>query len=378
MKQDLAVFYGRNRPDYYFTEGMPILLTTLLPFALAGTVQAFRSTRHIQFKTGGSKAAEANRHSTQIYSRLSFLALATTALVYILALSLISHKEVRFLHPVLPIFLLLSVRPISVSFNNYGTLSTGRKILLGTLMSTSLIVTGYTSYYHNRGVIPVLSYLRSQFSALNAETLVLRSASRPSVFTSITSATKSTDSSQAANVVPLTAAFFMPCHSTPWRSHLVFPEIRAWALTCEPPLHLAARSQEREKYLDEADVFYQDPAAWIKAEMAPLPSSEAEENTAVALNAWHEAGMSKSNGWDLTRNGANAIARDELGRRRWPRYVAFFEHLESTMKMVLQHSIYQECWRSGNTDWHDDWRRKGDVIVWCRRTPQLAEKCRRI
>jgi phosphatidylinositol glycan class B len=52
-------------------------------------------------------------------------------------------------------------------------------------------------------------------------------------------------------------------------------------------------------------------------------------------------------------------------KRQWPDYIVFFEQLQSIMGDVLEGSGYMECWRRFNTHWHDDWRRKGDVIVWC-------------
>jgi phosphatidylinositol glycan class B len=53
------------------------------------------------------------------------------------------------------------------------------------------------------------------------------------------------------------------------------------------------------------------------------------------------------------------------GRREWPRYLIFFEPLEGVLGEVLGNSRYRECWRGFNSHWHDDWRRKGDVVVWC-------------
>ena len=47
FSQDIAVFYGRNRPDYYLTEGLPLLLTTALPFAIAGIVAAFLQSQSV-------------------------------------------------------------------------------------------------------------------------------------------------------------------------------------------------------------------------------------------------------------------------------------------------------------------------------------------
>ncbi len=35
------------------------------------------------------------------------------------------------------------------------------------------------------------------------------------------------------------------------------------------------------------------------------------------------------------------------------------------MEVALRGSGYAECWRGFNSHWHNDWRRKGDVAVWC-------------
>jgi len=59
------------------------------------------------------------------------------------------------------------------------------------------------------------------------------------------------------------------------------------------------------------------------------------------------------------------IGMEADGRRKWPDYLVFFEQLESVMRTALQGSGYAECWRGFNSHWHDDWRRTGDVLVWC-------------
>ena len=59
----------------------------------------------------------------------------------------------------------------------------------------------------------------------------------------------------------------MPCHTTPWRSHLVYPGLRAYALTCEPPLHTKPNTPERENYRDEADRFYDAPVEFLSKEL---------------------------------------------------------------------------------------------------------------
>jgi phosphatidylinositol glycan class B len=52
-------------------------------------------------------------------------------------------------------------------------------------------------------------------------------------------------------------------------------------------------------------------------------------------------------------------------RRPWPQNLVFFGQLEDTMREVLGETLYRECWRGFNSHFHDDFRRTGDVIVWC-------------
>lgn len=79
-------------------------------------------------------------------------------------------------------------------------------------------------------------------------------------------------------------------------------------------------------YLDEADRFYADPVRFLKEEVG--------------------------------------------GRERpWPRYVVGFEGIEGVLKSYYKEVMgkgfmVRERWRGGNTDWIDDERRKGDVVVW--------------
>ena len=139
----------------------------------------------------------------------------------------------------------------------------------------------------------------------------------------------------------------MPCHSTPWRSHLIYPSISGWALTCEPPLNIPL--SERSTYLDEADEFYikPGPTAWLRANM--------EDVQTVA-----STGSRSSQYW----------ARQDpkfkrAYRREWPQNLVFFAQLESELGEYLAGSRYKECWRGFNSHFHDDWRRVGDVVVWC-------------
>lgn len=309
--QSLAAFYGRNRPDYYVTEGLPLLLTTALPFAGAGLWQSLRSGH-----------AASPREYVERQTRFVF---ALTVLVTIFALSMIGHKEVRFLYPLLPMLLVLAAKPLATFFSPLPLpRSKLRQALLALMAATNIYIAGYVSMTHQRGVIDVVHYLRHR---------------QEGWFESA----RQSGGLQLAAAPDITVAFLMPCHSTPWRSHLVYPNIRAWALTCEPPVY--ATPEQRESYMDEADVFYADPAKWIAENM---------QNPEV-ISSRADSDRERMPGEIYT------------GIREWPHYLVFFGQLEPTLNTVLADSRYKECRRFFNTHWHDDWRRKGDVVVWCMR-----------
>ena len=282
------MFYGRNRWDYYLTEGLPLLLTTFTPFAAMAVAKALFDP----WKT--------NKRNTAVNVRLNaFRLLALTIIFSVTFLSLISHKEVRFIYPLLPALHVLTAAQVTRFIQ---PLSNARYAAALVLILLNILIALYASQIHQRGVIDVIDYLRQQHELR----LEQDSLSRTSV------------------------GFLMPCHSTPWRSHLVYPGIDAWALTCEPPLDVPL--DQRSSYLDEADQFYLKPEVWLEANM-------------------HQPGL---DAWDIK------------GKREWPEYVVFFQQLEPVIRKVLENSTYGECWRGFNSHWHDDWRRHGDVVAWCR------------
>ncbi|THY67844.1 hypothetical protein D6C97_00578 [Aureobasidium pullulans] len=286
--QSLAVFYGRNRPDYYLTEGLPLLLTTTLPFAAWGCWQALSSRIP---SADGQKLTRP---------------LAISVIVFIAIMSLITHKEVRFIFPLLPGLLVLAAGPFSQFFSPLLRPRTMvKKGLLILFVTVNVVFAFYISQVHQRGVVDVLRHLRHEHEN--------RGSSNTRVM------------------------FMMPCHSTPWRSHLIHPAIDARALTCEPPLDIPIEA--RSSYMDEADQFYADPTIWMREHM--------EDVTALA---------------DRTSGRNINIHQDKA---QWPEYLVFFEQLEPTMTDFLAKTSYKECWRGFNTHWHDDSRRHGDVIVWC-------------
>ncbi|KAI4166845.1 MAG: hypothetical protein LQ348_007753, partial [Seirophora lacunosa] len=291
LARSLSVHYGRNDWHYYLSQGYPLLLTTFFPFAIIGICQSLfpRDTPPSQPPL-----------TTTIKHQL-----ATTSLLIPFALSFISHKEVRFIYPLLPPLHILSAAPFAAYFlpllsPTRRQQKTTKRVALTLILSLNLFLAIFTTQLHQTAPLTVLSYLRSRASGSHTTSV----------------------------------AFLTPCHSTPWRSHLLHsPNLKAWALTCEPPLHLPP--SQHPTYLDEADQFYQSPSHWLSLHLGRPPKNPSEQQARlVALEA--ATGVA----W----NGV-AYSVDEKGRKRekkkaWTGYLVFFEQLEEEVGVVLKGSGY--------------------------------------
>ncbi|KPI45516.1 GPI mannosyltransferase 3 [Cyphellophora attinorum] len=337
--QSIAGFYGNNNWHYYLSQGYPLLLTTALPFALLGMYQSCFGDRY------------RNLSST---ARFTLRSLTITSLVLAGVLSLISHKEVRFIYPLLPGLHILAAHPTAAFFASafdslrpYSQRSQlTKRLLLAFLLLTNLSISLYTASIHNSGLINITHHLRSDFETYHLPHPVAHN---------------------------MTVGFLMPCHSTPWRSHLQYPPtnsspgIDAWALTCEPPLGLSSAIEKRD-YVDEADRFYLDPATWLQQRMSRSPPATrflpAQRNEAGVI-----VGPAKPNKVINIKNRSDLETgwRTKPGSRRpWPEYLIFFSQLEPQMKQLVgRASGYTECKRVWNSHWHEDWRRRGEIVVWC-------------
>ena len=325
IAQSLAVFYGTNDWHYYLTQGFPLLLTTYLPFGVIGLQGALQS-----FQSG-------NMGSSTPGIRYQ-LAVVTLFMPFIL--SFISHKEVRFMYPLLPILHVLAARPAAACFEpalttrplaRHVTWWHYRPTIIPLLLMINVVIAIFTTQMHQLGPLSVMDFLRREHEKYY---LV-----QPPSGTHLTRADTT-----------MTVGFLMPCHSTPWRSHLIYPSIKAWALGCEPPINLDPAA--RTAYRDEADQFYASPERFLRTHLGKPP---ARKTVLGRKNPQHGSGAD-----------GNGVAWDgQPGRKVWPEYLVFFEALEPTMQAVTKDSGYTECWRGWSSWVHDDWRRKGDVIVMC-------------
>lgn len=327
---DLAVFYGKMDWHYYLSQGITQLTMTFLPFALIGLYKTTTSSNP------GATALQSNTLKT-----LSFT--VTTTMVI---LSLISHKEVRFILPLLPILHILA----APSFAAFFSAPPGRQpsqaktLLLTGLLLVNLVIATYLSIFHVAAPISVMHYLRHEFERIHPDLLDLH-LTQPITnhYHTITAEDPEGHSRGAAASSELFALFLTPCHATPWRSHFVYPSLRARALTCEPPVHTEPRSAERDAYRDETKRFYEgfgegDDVNWgvgfLAEEMWP-PS-------------------------------------DEVRSGEVPRYIVGFASIEPMLKGFFDQEgagagmgvKLSRVWSAWNGLFSDDERKEGWLVVW--------------
>ncbi|KAH8171964.1 alg9-like mannosyltransferase family protein [Sarocladium implicatum] len=323
VSKSLAVFYGRNPWHYYLFQGIPLLCTTSLPFVL----QALWRPKSPDNDISGYKTLALRTLSWAVY---------TTCIT----LSLISHKEVRFIYPLLPALNVLAAPYVASFFTvpnhprakTRPSTSIRRKPSLFAALGVNLLLAGYLSIFHQPAPLSVLHFLRNDFARIHQPEGTIES----------TSASSSPLGGVLGEDEELFALFLMPCHSTPWRSHLLYPNLHARALTCEPPLHTQPNTPERDLYRDEADRFYDTPLDFLANELF-APSSF---STSAPVHQ---------------RNPAPV-----------PRYIIGFEGIEPWLRDFTQQTEVgqaldlklERVWEGFNGLFNEDWRRAGKMVVW--------------
>lgn len=189
----------------YFTQGFPVVIFThLIPFV------------------GGILKASPHQRL------LGWLILWVISIY-----SFLSHKEFRFIFPVLPLAMcycglfLSSLCDCQLRKNQaaHHQLLSGMKakLLVLFLAVTNVPMALYTSTVHQRGSIDVMGYVHDE-------------------------------SLKPTSDDGMSVLFLMPCHSTPFFSY-VHRNISMRILECPP--------SNKPGYLDEADKFYLNPSAWL-------------------------------------------------------------------------------------------------------------------
>ncbi|XP_073509102.1 GPI mannosyltransferase 3 isoform X1 [Phyllobates terribilis] len=187
--QNISSFYGAHPWHWYITQGFPVIIGTHLPFFIHGCIVAPRRYRVL------------------------LVAIVWTVFVY----STLSHKEFRFIYPVLPFCM------IFCGFS-FSSIKRWKKPAIGLLVLSNLLPALYTGLIHQRGALDIMTNIQQLCNKENSSLLVL-----------------------------------MPCHSLPYYSHVHCP-VKMSFLECPPDL------EEEDTYVDEADLFYLSPLAWLNAE----------------------------------------------------------------------------------------------------------------
>uniref|UniRef100_A0A672YEG5 Mannosyltransferase n=1 Tax=Sphaeramia orbicularis TaxID=375764 RepID=A0A672YEG5_9TELE len=147
---------------------------------------------------------------------------------WLLSGHLLPHKEFRFIYPVLPFCMVFC--GISLA-----SLKAWQQAAAFLLLVSNLFPALYTGLVHQRGTLDVMNHIQT-LCDVNSSSIT----TQPDVL------------------------FLMPCHSTPYYSHIHCP-IKMRFLECRPDLG-------QEDYVDEADIFYRDPLLWLRT-LFPYKSS---------------------------------------------------------------------------------------------------------
>lgn len=311
VMRSLSVFYGAHPWHWYLTQGLPGVLTVSLPWALRGWEKVLGMPRTSALWT-----------------------LGTLALWTVGVFSLLSHKEARFLQPLVPhlhLFAAYALRPRGTTWRAaWSALPTVLRYAL--LVQVPVLV--YVLGFHAQGQIRVMQYVHNV-------------------------ATPRT-----------TFGFLMPCHSTPWQSHmharvletteldsgLVSGDVgRAWFLACPPPRHA-----DPATYWDQSDFFLYDPVRYLRER---FPSRV--DPTFPTMRAAHFRSPRGTNTSDVVAQHASS----DLGwRHPWPSHLVVYESLlhtgaPQTVGDLLAQRGYEEVARFWNTVWHPEPHRKGDIVV---------------
>jgi phosphatidylinositol glycan class B len=213
----LSDLYGSNPLHWYVTVGLPTMTGLLLPFVF------FDLSRFLRRK--------------DVYFGQRNLWIIT--LSYLFTMSINSHKEFRFILPVMPLLCLLTAPHVRTVFVGRKRSSKRTRIrIIGTCwVLANLLVVLYLGLFHQSGPISV-----------NRE--IVRQAREAAMVED------NKNQTGPFSIHYLTGA----CHSTPLHSHLHAPPLRfvTWHLDCSP----ACRSNDTVTC--ESDQFAQDPTVFMK------------------------------------------------------------------------------------------------------------------
>ncbi|GFV66660.1 GPI mannosyltransferase 3 [Trichonephila clavipes] len=195
-RSDIGAFYGQHNFLWYFTTGLPVVLGIhFIPFLMGLSLP---------------------------YLRHQFFLIFWVIIIF----SFLSHKEFRFLLPVLPLALIICSAVMNEISSNKMAIFKWKisKVInicmVYVILSINIPLSIYMGLFHQSGVTDTTLHLSH---IIGKDSKVL---------------------------------FLMPCHSTPYYSY-IHQNISMKFLTCEPNF------DKIYNYTDEADSFFENPKLWL-------------------------------------------------------------------------------------------------------------------
>lgn len=209
--EGIGSFYGELPFYWYFSTGLPAVLGILLvPFFLSVfvAIQSWDDSKSRQY-------------------------ILISIILTIFGYTLLPHKEFRFLLQILPLCLYCVTNFLSDWSRTKSSLVIWATAIV--ILVSNIVPAGYLGYVHQQGTVKVMDKLATIASDYK------------------------TENGQSAKIF-----FMMPCHSTPYYSH-IHQNVTLRFLTCEPNF------KNEANYLDEADKFYESPMVWIRRNLPVHP-----------------------------------------------------------------------------------------------------------
>ncbi|PWA03680.1 hypothetical protein BB558_000182 [Smittium angustum] len=160
--------------------------------------------------------------------------------------------------------------------------------------------------------------------------------------------------------------FIMPCHSTPFYSH-VHKKIPMWFLSCEPP----KTSSNIDSHYFEAQDFNDNPEDFIIKNLVPLNSKLVTRKKSIDSDTLIEFYIpvlkQKIDRLSYSVEDINLaeLYKNSKKLRFAPSHLILYDSMKPRIEKILNKYGYTECARFFNTIWESDERRKGDVLVFC-------------
>lgn len=376
LARDVATFYGSHPWHWYLTQGLPFVFFSYTPFVMWTAIDIFGSGKvdRISDVGGDGTVGPTRRGSTTAdksdsggdgadATRLMLLVILGTVAVY----SLLRHKEFRFIMQLLPLACLMAGRGLyalevaaksasgdddavngvkgspsrksrsrhrSNKSNSSNRPGAGRgcdwfQWVLGMTWTLNGVVGLYLATVHQRGVVDVMLWFRKEMQ-LMVQRRELQEVDNGTDVDGI--------------------LFLMPCHSTPMYSYLHY-NVPTRFLSCEPPIMELIPASGPASYRDESDIFYDDPRLFLTVYSDSVLGNKTLPWTPVQSDLLPVSGQAY-----------------QIRKIHWPSHVVFFEALWDVagLEDLFAGSNYSLCARFFNSHFHDDGRRSGDVMVYCR------------